>query len=472
MKKVFIFLILFQFIFSAQGFTQPQRMQAIEKSLMDYDMPVTSPEKVTVNFSNAPLLDVLRSLSEDTHINIIAGKDVAGTVTVHLVDVPLEEALDSILLSNGYTYVRENDILRVLSTSEADKEETTKMETQVFTLKYANADDLKPSLEKLISKDGLIQVLARTSAKNNKSRPNTIIIRDKPEIVTSIAKVIASLDKEPHQVLIEAKFLNVQLDNTDKRGIDWTIIAALQGSKAPTTFPLPNKKSSWDPKNGMTPSHSPTATDFAANALFPYAVKGDFTFGSLDFTQTQAVLRMIETKTKVKLISAPRLAVMDGEEALINIGENYPIPLYEHSKDTGLLYVSGYQETKIGIILRVTPYYQEDGDKIMLDLHPEVSEITGYVGPNNERPITSTKEVDTTVTIANGNTIIIGGLMKEETTYNNNQVPFLGNVPFIGSLFRYKGKVVSKTELLIFLSPHIIDKEPGMDLNLNKDKED
>lgn len=167
---------------------------------------------------------------------------------------------------------------------------------------------------------------------------------------------------------------------------------------------------------------------------------------------------MLEQKQKVKLVSAPRVVVLDGEEALINIGENYPIPLYEHSKDTGLLYISGYQETKIGIILRVTPHIIGD-NKVMLNLHPEVSEISGYIGPNDERPVTSTKEVNTSVSVTNGDTILMGGMIKEQVTTNDNRVPLLGNVPLLGRLFSYKSKVFSRTELLIFLTPHIINKE-------------
>jgi|GEM_PF-1695053 len=433
----------------------PDQLAKVEKLLQDLDVPV-APIKVTVNFSNASLLDVLRSLSDDTHINIIAGKDVTGSVTVHLVDVPLERALNSILISNGYTYVKEDNVWRVIPIASTAKVEEEVLTTQVFVLKYANAEDLKEPLGKLISKNGLIQVFSHSKDPSDKSkaRSNKIIIRDNPEVLSNISSVIQDLDKESSQVLIEAKFINVQLDNSDEHGVDWAINASLNGSVAPTTFPLYNTYT-----NGhLIPKASATDTNFNPKAMFPYATNSNFTFGSLDFSKTQAVLQMLEKTKKTQVISAPRVSTMDGEEAMINVGKNYPIPTYEHSSQTGVEYISGYQEEKVGIILRVTPYLVGE-NRIMLNLHPEVSDIFGFVGPNNERPVVSISEVSTNVSVVDGGTIIIGGMIRQEVDNVDSHVPLLGSIPFFGAPFHYKSKVTSKTELLIFLTPHIISKD-------------
>jgi type IV pilus assembly protein PilQ len=435
----------------------PDRLAAIDKLIETVDTPIP-PINVTVNYSEASLVDVLRSLSADTKINIIAGKDVSGTVTVHLVDVPLDKALDAILLSNGFSYIREGTILRVVPVAELPVPQAEEMVTQVFTLKYANAEDLKATLEKIINKDGMVQIFSRSAVMTNKPRPNTIIVKDKPLVIKTIAAIIADVDKEPVQILIEAKFISVSLDDADKQGIDWAINAAVSGSRIPTTFPLTNNMG----KGRLVPGVDPTDDTFAQKNMFPYSTSEDFSFGALDFAQTGAVLKMLNSKTDTKIISSPRVSATDGEEALINVGVNYPIPMYERTADSGSQYISGYEEIKIGVILRVTPYTVGD-NRIMLKLHPEVSEISGYTGPNNERPITSTKEVSTSVSVVSGSTIIIGGLMKEDITDNKNQVPFLGSIPFLGAPFRYKEKTTAKTELLIFLTPHIIRKDAPLD---------
>lgn len=434
----------------------PERLEIISQLLKNLDKSSLPATKVTVNYSDASIVDVLRSLSEDTHINIIAGKDITGSVTVHLVDVPLEKALDEILLSNGYTYLQEDNILRVVPINSVPLPEAKPLATKVFVLKYCNAEDMKTILEKFITKEGVIQIFTKTSTSNSKIRPNTIIVKDKAEVVENIGNVIKSLDQESPQFLIEAKFLSVSLDDTDNKGIDWIINAALSGSSAPTTFPLPSKQLNAGIIPGGAPADIPGT--FPAASSFPFASKEDFTFGAMNFTQTKAVLKMLESNTKVKIISSPRVSALDGEEAFINIGTNFPIPLYEHSQQTGVQYISGYQEVKIGIILKVTPYLSGD-NRIMLNLHPEVSEITSYVGPNNERPVTSTKEVSTSVSVINGGTIIIGGLIKDTDTVVETHVPVLGKIPFFGAPFHYKSKVKSRNELLIFLTPHVITKE-------------
>lgn len=444
----------------------PDRLDAIEKLLASLDAPLPS-VNVTINYSNAPLLDVLRSLSEDTKINIIAGKDVSGSVTVHLVDVPLEKALDAILLSNGYTYITGDNLLRIIPLSEVPKKEEKPPEllTQVIDLHYVNGEDLKAPLEKLLSKEGMIQVFSQTSTTvaNAKARANIIIVKDTQEVLKNISDVIRSLDKESPQILIEAKFLSIELGTTDQRGIDWAINVALSGSKVPVTFPFYNGSNDGRIIPLASESTDTTTTTDATSTryLFPASSSGDFSFGALDAQSTKAVLNLLQQENKTKVISSPRVSAMNGEEAMINVGQNFPIPMYQTSSETGTQYISGYQEIKIGIILKVTPNLI-GGNRILLNLHPEISAIDGYVGPNNERPITATKEVTTSVSVMDGGTIIIGGLIKDEETLYESHVPFLGKVPVLGSVFSNKNKKMSKTELVIFLTPHIISKDKEM----------
>ena len=440
----------------------------IEKILQTLDTRLP-PIKISLNFQDAELQDVLGVISEETKLNIVAGKDIQGKVSVHLSDVPLENALNSILLTNGYSFIKEGNIIRVLPSAQVGEAAaaSTTFRTEVFTLNFANADDIKSSIEKFLSADGLIQIFSRTNTSsssgagasmagstNNKLRPNILIIRDKPEVVKNISQIISKLDTEPKQILIDAKFVNVELTDVQKLGIDWTVTATLAGSSIPTTFPFKNRQKALDASGDFIPIHNNTDTDFEPGNIFPYATKTNFTFGSIDFTSFKAVLQALQQNTNTNIISAPKVAVVDGEEALINVGTNYPIPQYELNRETGQLFVSGYQIEKIGIILRVTPYAIGDG-KVMMRLHPEVSEISGYVGQYKDRPITTTKEVSTTITVSDMDTVVIGGLIKENKSKNKNSVPFLGKIPLLGKLFTYDDNSTDRTELLLFVTPHI-----------------
>lgn len=420
-------------------------------------------QKVTLNYSNADLAQVLRTLSEGTDINIIAGPKVKGRVTVHLKNIPLETALNSILLSNGYTYVKENDILRVISLEEMKESPMLATVVKVFTLKYADANNVRQAISRFLSEYGSIQTFSRTAPGKSaaKSRANILIVRDTSQVLANLEQIIVELDTEPYQVLIEAKVIDLIYDGDDKMGIDWTVTGSLAGATVPTTFPFSNNRDSISTE--LVP-------DAGGTTLFPTGTGGTgttglaalgsdsgvFSFGTISFANLQAVLRFIETHDNSNLLSAPHIATLDGVEASINVGEIIPIPTYERNTSTGAIEITGYEELEVGVILRVTPYVMGD-EKIMLVLHPEVSELTGnFVGPNNERPIITIRQAKTTLNVRDGDTVVIGGLLKDNIVEEDHRVPILGHIPFLGALFRYTSKSVNKRELLIFVTPHIV----------------
>lgn len=191
--------------------------------------------------------------------------------------------------------------------------------------------------------------------------------------------------------------------------------------------------------------------------------EGSFTLGSISYSNFSATLKALNTKTETTLIASPSIATLDGEEANIIIGDKVPIPTYERNAETGSLEITGYEEVNVGVLLAVTPIINND-NTITMKVHPEVSEITGYTGPNNERPVISTREVTTLFTVENGKTMVLGGLTRELVVNTTRKVPFLGDIPLLGKVFTYRDDSNQRRELLIFITPRILDESNSVSL--------
>jgi type IV pilus assembly protein PilQ len=284
------------------------------------------------------------------------------------------------------------------------------VDTQTYTLNFVKADEIKTTIEKLISDRGKITLESRT---------NTLIVTDTKSNLIKIGRIIESLDKITPQVLIESKIIETTLDDDDKLGIDWTIRVTAQGAKRPATIPFtPGGDQRW--MKNVLPSASPTDTNFPTGRpyAFPHpapefkdgAMIGDFVFGTLDFTSFQAVLEILNSRSDTKIVSNPSITTINNKEAKILVGTIVPIPIYEYSKEAGTRVISGYIDQEVGIKLLVTPNINEQ-DYVTLDIKPSVDEITGWTGPDNERPIISTRTAETKVMIKDGQTLVIGGLI-------------------------------------------------------------
>ncbi|MCK4248604.1 MAG: type II and III secretion system protein, partial [Candidatus Omnitrophica bacterium] len=188
---------------------------------------------------------------------------------------------------------------------------------------------------------------------------------------------------------------------------------------------------------------------------FPFAGADAFTFGTLDFSQFSMVLEALFNRGDTEILSSPRIATIDNKPASIHVGDTVPIPMYERNAETGNMEVTGYEEIQVGIRLTVTPHINQDGF-ILMEIVPTVSSITGFTGPNNERPITSQRTAQTTVMIKNGETVMIGGLIKENNVKTEKKVPILGDLPVIKYLFKHKVDTKQRTELLVFITPNLM----------------
>lgn len=425
--------------------------------------------RVSLDFRKAEIGDVLRLLAKQYDLNIVLSKAVTGPISIRLHEVTVDEALESIITINGFFYSRRGPVIRV-TTAAAEQEEGGL--TRVFRLRHAGARGLLEPVQSVMSSAGTIQA---------DERSNSLIVTDRPAVLSALAQVLDSLDTPTPQVLIETKIIETVLSDEERLGLDWQIAASLQGSAVPTTFPIPQGTSSTPVFNqfkpqGQTSAESTTtntATGATATATstafpagteglmgrFPFVSGGLFTFGTMSFSQLKVVLQALESRGSTKALAVPSITTLDNQEAQIVIGTNVPVPTFARNKLTGEFEITGYTDRKTGVVLRVTPHVSEEG-RIRLDIHPEVSNIVRFVGdPRAQVPVTSTREADTQVSLRSGETVAIGGLMEERDIANTRAVPVLGKVPFLGRLFRFEEKTKSRTDLFIFITAHVMTDE-------------
>jgi len=408
----------------------------------------------SLEFREVDIKDILRQLAKQYNLNIVFSENVKGLVTVQLNNLTIDQALDSIITVNGFSYTKKENVYKVTTMAEAEREGK---QTKLFKLNNADAAKLKDTLAKVLSSSGSIEA---------DSRSNSIVVTDSLSVLSKIEVMIPALDEITPQVLIEAKLIETSLTNTEKLGIDWTTTIQAKGSKRPVTFPFSAKGGGT--LNSLSADSTPDSTDFAASSkAFPYSVASDFTLGTLDFTGLTAVFDALKTRADTKLVAAPRIMTVNNQKATINVGQVVPVATYERNSTTGAYEVTGWEQINIGINLEVTPQISPDGH-IKLKLKPEVSNSAGTIAADtiNQRPIISTRKAETEVQILDGQTVVIGGLVKTTESKTSSKVPFLGDLPFLGKLFSHKAagsttEPEQKTDLLIFVTAHIIKDGDG-----------
>ncbi len=423
--------------------TQPESASAVVKSDAAVEkVDVAEGGNVSIDFRDADIQNVLRILSYKSGINIVTGPEVTGLVTIKLKDVPWKRALEVVLETYGYGYELKDNIITVTTVDGLKKRredatllaEQEPLVTKTFILNYAKAAEVIASLDKMKTARGSI---------NFDERTNTLIVRDLSRNMDLIESVVNELDRTTPQVLIEAKVVETTLDNTEKLGIDWTVKVGAGGSKRPMTWPFT--------------AHSDNKYLKADD--FPGATETDFSYGTLNFQQLSAVMEMLRQRTDTNILSNPRIVTINNKAAKIVVGSQYPFPQYTYNDQQAKYQVSGWEYKDIGVIFDVTPHVNHAG-YITLELRPQVTAILGYVTVENASvPQLSMEEAKTSVMIKDGETLVIAGLIKDQVGDTKKKVPFLGDIPLLGLLFQKTEKVVSKQDLLIFVTPHIINND-------------
>ncbi|MFQ5825498.1 MAG: secretin N-terminal domain-containing protein [bacterium] len=401
---------------------------------------LNSKELLSLDVREAEISNVLRLLAKQSNLNIVASREVTGKVTVSLSKVTIKDALDNIVKANGYNYIVDNDVILV---KPRDKFQLEELETKVYRLKYVDANNLKSTLTQILSEQAKIQVFNQDfhpvaeggagQSQSKKNRSSTLIVTDSPSNIKQLDAMIAALDVPTPQIMIEAKLIEIAPQNKEKLGINWSKTINAQ------IF-----------REGLLPSGTP----FRYSAEVPLT-GGSINYGTLTFSEYNAVLDFLNSNTNSKLVSNPRILAMDNQEAIISVGNTVPIPQINRGVG-GQGDVVTFDYRDVNISLRVTPHVGDD-DNITLFVNPVIEEITGeVVAGDNRAPITSKREVETVVKLKSNETMVIGGLIKENTIETVDKVWFLGDVPLIGNFFRHKEKSKMQTDLLIFITPRLL----------------
>ncbi|MDP3790741.1 MAG: TonB family protein [Candidatus Omnitrophota bacterium] len=453
--------------------------------------------KVSLDLKGMDIVEVIKMLATKGNLNVVLGTDVKGKVTIFLKSVNLMDALDIILIANNLAYDRRGDIIYIMSQRDYERmygeKYAEKKEAMIFRLKYAKAADIGKALNQIKTKVGKIIIdegsntivamdnpsaivrmnetiqsidtptvtkifelrYAKATDMKDKvvesltkgmgtiqidERTNKIAITDLEKKLQDIEKMIVAFDDKSQQVLIEAKILQITLSDQLKLGVDWTsVIKQLQKEI--------NLKSAFQLA--------------AFNAFGPPGA--EMLIGSLgDSGDVNIMIQVLKTIGDTNLLSSPRITALNNQEAKILIGTSQPYATNTVTQTTGTATTgTNISFLDIGVKLYVTPTINKDGF-ITMKIRPEVSSTNSnytYGTPATTIPVVQTTQAETSVSIKDGATIIIGGLIKDQRTETVNKIPILGDLPIIKYAFSNTDVKVEKQELVIFLTPHIISGE-------------
>lgn len=289
--------------------------------------------------------------------------------------------------------------------------------TEVFSLNFANAEQMEKTFNKLVSNSGKVGI---------DSRLNSLVVTDTPASLKRIRHAISKLDVKSRQVMIEALIVNVKLTNQLKMGVDWTKLGTVSNY--------------FSQGLSMTGSTNP--------------------FGKVTFSTTsnewniQGLIDFVETNKDVRILANPKVLVLNNHTATIKTVKEIPYKELSQTSGGGSIGTTAFKEA--GVVLEVTPQISEDGYIIMIIKPEQSAQIDTFtLSDGGEVPVIETRKADTTLRIKDGQTIIIGGLRERQPSIQESKVPLLGNVPIVGALFRKVNNELIESELGIFITPHI-----------------
>lgn len=453
-------------------------------------------DTISLDLKGMDIIEVLKTLATKGKMNIVVGANVRGRVTMFLKDVDVGEAFEIILAANNLASDRRGDIIYVMT--ERDYEQLygrkyeDKTKAKIIQLKYAKASEINKALSQIKTKVGKVIVdegsntlvvidapealeraldlvkkldkptstrifelnYAATADIEGKieeiltkgvgsvqidERTNKILITDLKDRMDEIEKILVAFDAKSQQVLIDAKIIEITLTDEFKLGVDWqSVIEEVQDRVG-------------------SPLTVRSQFNITSDSAFPPGI--EFTVGDVDADTYTTLVQALKEIGDVNTLSNPRIMVMNNEEAKILIGDSEPYAI-QSTTQSGDLATTGSELNflEIGVKLYVTPTINRD-NFITMKIKPEISNSTrnySYGTPEVTVPVVSTTQAETSVMVKDGTTIIIAGLIKDDRSNTDAEVPFLGDIPIIGWAFRRTEKQVQKKELVMFITPYIV----------------
>jgi type IV pilus assembly protein PilQ len=454
----------------------PSESQAAEAALspMAAEPPPAEAKKISMDFKDADINNLLRILAEVSGANIVAGSDVKGNVTVRLINIPWDQALDAILKINGYGYMREGNIIRVASlaaiakeTEEQKKREAEErksrelerrekvalapLEQYILPVNYVNAEKLMENLLPLASKDPETEKLRGKITIHSETK--SIIINDTAEAIEKMKQMASRLDVRTPQVMIEARIVTVREGFAQSLGIQWggSYTADVRGENDVTV-------AGTNPPNPAGIFGAPLA-NWLVNLPMVTAggipTAGAFSIGYIGSRLIlEARLSLGEAEDYVKNLSSPKVTTMDNKEAEIKSGTQIPFTTVDPS--SGRLAIS-FQEAYLR--LKVKPHVTSD-KKINMEIEAE-NNTPGRNYPTGVGDVVSIDKrmAKTEMLAENGSTVVLGGLYVNEERTLEEGIPWLRKLPVIGWLFKRRTVNPVRQELLIFISPTILEEQ-------------
>ena len=444
--------------------------------------------KISLDFQDIEVRRVLQLLADFTGINMVAADTVQGNITLRLKDVPWDQALDIVLKTKNLDKRRNGNVIWIAPVSElikAEEEEAkaiaqsvklAPLQTEYIQLSYAKAVDI----EKLITQgknsgsgnsssgsnnnadplgDSVGSLLSPRGTVSTDPRTNTLIINDTSQKIDQIRKMVDLLDVSVKQVMIEARIVSASTDFTKEMGVKWGVLSQgitnnsnlLVGGSDTTLWNLREPEKDSDLGGYKYTIERPDNLNVDLGAVTPGASRIAFGLISLSDFMLDLELSAVQADGYGEVISTPKVMTADKQTAKIESGSQVP---FSSSTGTGANATPKIEFKDVVLSLDVTPSITPDG-KVQMNLDIKKDSIAG-VTPQGQFYFNKNM-VNTNVLVNNGETVVLGGIFEQENLNKQTKVPFLGDLPYVGKLFRRDSKTENKRELLIFVTPRIVN---------------
>ncbi|MDP8202125.1 MAG: hypothetical protein P9M11_08280 [Candidatus Tenebribacter burtonii] len=419
-------------------------------------------KKITLDAEDASISNIISTMARLSNCNIVLAMDTSTKdkgekeerkITIHIQDVPIEQALALVVKSIGLSYRLIGEKTFIVG-DKARIEEEIGERTYVINLNYVDVDKITNALEIMPGEAVAIE------------GQNSILIRANPETFAEITNRIAEIDIPQKQIEIRARLIEISISEAEKFGIDWsklnnltTILAEDPLAENGAGLPFNYQDSSGELPHGELSPFGELPEDQYFQRMDQLSDIGHF---SRQLTAFDITIDWLLANNAAQLLTDTRITALNGEEAEILIGEVIPFVVVDNDKQVQV------EREEVGIKLKIKPTVNKDG-QITTMIEPEVSSVMELVG--GYVPRTKVRKIISTVTVPDGRKIIVGGLLSSNVIHTTNKVPLLSSIPFLGKLFQHSVKELKKTDLIIEITPRVVSYSEDVEYNIDENLE-